>query len=61
MMHVGVLLDPQAAMSPAKLDNTTLREEGSCGYSSAKTVRSIDRANLKKKRVLTDKDVKEHR
>jgi hypothetical protein len=24
------------------LDNTTLREEGSCGYSSVKTVRSID-------------------
>jgi hypothetical protein len=23
------------------LDNTTLREEGSCGYSSVKTVRSI--------------------
>src|SRR6266699_4300366 len=28
------------------LDHTTLKEEGSCGYSSVKTVRSIGHLNL---------------
>src|SRR4029450_3111381 len=27
------------------LDHTTLKEEGSCGYSSVKTVRSIDKTD----------------
>src|SRR4029434_10377548 len=29
------------------LDHTTLKEEGSCGYSSVKTVRSIDNSVIK--------------
>jgi hypothetical protein len=39
------------------LDNTTLREEGSCGYSSVKTVRSIEQETdmIKIPRVLLER------
>ena len=32
--------------SSVALDNTTLEDEGSCGYPSVKTVRSIDRDEI---------------
>ena len=36
------------------LDHTTFKEEGSCGYSSVKTVRSIEKYDVKREKRLQE-------